>query len=177
MIEIIDNCVPVNHLRHMQSIMLNDSFPWFFNNTKVGFDVPAEQENYDCQFVHLFYKNLAPSSNFGDLIEPVLDVLRPSALIRIKANLTTCADGIYKYPPHVDLFDFDGKTAIFYLNTNNGYTEFDDGTKLESIENSLILFEGNQRHRAVGCTDENIRVNININWMEDYHIEDSKRTW
>lgn len=164
MIEIFDNCVPVNHLRHMQSIMLNDSFPWFFNNTKVGFDLPAEQEHYDCQFVHLFYKNLAPSSNYGDLIEPILDVLRPSAIVRIKANLTTCADAIYKYPPHVDLFDFDGKTAIFYLNSNNGYTEFETGEKVDSVENRLVVFDANTQHSGTTHTNGKARVVINFNY-------------
>ena len=44
--------------------------------------------------------------------------------------------------------------------------ELEDGTKLESIENSLVVFNGDIKHRSVGQTDENIRVNINIDWIE-----------
>ncbi len=164
MIEVIDNCVSQEHLHHMQNIMLNNSFPWFFSNTKVGNDLPSQQDNYDCQFIHLFYHNMKPSSNYGDLIEPVLDILQPSALVRIKANLTTCADKVYNYPPHVDFFNFNGKTAIFYLNTNNGYTEFASGEKVESVENRLVIFDGNMEHSGTTHTDAKTRAVINFNY-------------
>ena len=31
-------------------------------------------------------------------------------------------------------------TSVYYINTNNGYTEFNDGTKIESVENSSIIY-------------------------------------
>ena len=56
-------------------------------------------------------------------------------------------------------------TFVLSLNTNDGYTEFEDGTILESKENSIVIFDGAIKHRSVGQTDENIRVNININYV------------
>ena len=56
-------------------------------------------------------------------------------------------------------------TSIFYVNTNNGYTEFEDGTKVESVENRLVTFSLNMKHRGTSCTDEKTRVVINFNYF------------
>ena len=54
--------------------------------------------------------------------------------------------------------------ALFSLNTNNGYTEFENGKKIKSEENSLVIFPGHLKHRSVNQTDENKRINLNINF-------------
>ena len=53
--------------------------------------------------------------------------------------------------------------ALFSVNTNNGYTLFENGEKVVSVENQLVMFDGSIRHCSVAQTDENLRVNININ--------------
>ena len=57
-------------------------------------------------------------------------------------------------------------TAIFYLNSNNGYTEFEDGTKVESVANRFVSFPSTLKHRGTSCTDENVRVVINFNYFK-----------
>ena len=54
-------------------------------------------------------------------------------------------------------------TSIFYMNTNNGYTKFEDGTKVESVANRMVTFPANMKHAETSCTDEKIRVVINFN--------------
>ena len=56
-------------------------------------------------------------------------------------------------------------TSILYLNTNNGYTEFEDGTKVESVANRFISFPIETKHRGTSCTDKKIRVVINFNYL------------
>ena len=56
-------------------------------------------------------------------------------------------------------------TSIFYMNTNNGYTKFEDGTKIESVANRLVSFPSNMKHKGSSCTDEKIRVVINFNYF------------
>jgi hypothetical protein len=56
-------------------------------------------------------------------------------------------------------------TAIFYLNTCDGYTIFNDGDKIYSVENTLIIFPGRLLHCGTTCTNENRRLVININYM------------
>jgi hypothetical protein len=52
------------------------------------------------------------------------------------------------------------------LNTCNGYTLFADETKVESIENRFVMFDGHLEHTGVTCSDEPARFVINFNWYE-----------
>ena len=54
--------------------------------------------------------------------------------------------------------------AIYYFNTNNGYTLFENGDKVESIRNRLIMFKSNLRHTGTTCTDKPNRYVLNINY-------------
>ena len=57
------------------------------------------------------------------------------------------------------------KTAIFYINTNNGYTLFKDGTKVDSVQNTMLIFDGSLDHCGVSCTDQKRRIVLNINYV------------
>ena len=57
-------------------------------------------------------------------------------------------------------------TSIFYVNTNNGYTKFEDGTKVESVANRMLTFPANMKHIGTSCTDEQTRVVINFNYFK-----------
>ena len=55
-------------------------------------------------------------------------------------------------------------TAIFYINTNNGYTKLSDGTIVESKSNRLLTMSSNIEHLGTTCTDQKRRVVINLNY-------------
>ena len=57
-------------------------------------------------------------------------------------------------------------TAIFYVNTNNGYTKFEDETIVESVANRVVTFPANMKHTGTSCTDEKTRVIINFNYFK-----------
>jgi hypothetical protein len=65
---------------------------------------------------------------------------------------------------HTDSPDYH-KVALFSINTNNGYTLFENGDKFESKENTLLLFDGHLKHCSVAQIDSNLRINININYI------------
>ena len=56
------------------------------------------------------------------------------------------------------------KTAVFYINTNNGWTEFKKGGKVKSVANRIVIFDSKLEHSGVTCTDENKRVVMNFNY-------------
>ena len=56
------------------------------------------------------------------------------------------------------------KTSVFYVNTNNGGTIFQNGKKTKSKANRLVEFDSHQKHAAVDCTDQKVRVVINFNY-------------
>ena len=86
------------------------------------------------------------------------------AIQRIKANLNPRHHKIIKHGFHTDV-DYECNTAIFYLNTNNGYTEFEDGNKVPSVANRMIIFPSTVRHSGTTCTDAKRRVLINFNYF------------
>ena len=67
---------------------------------------------------------------------------------------------------HIDLTGQSSpqKTAIFYVNTNNGWTEFKKGGKVKSVANRIVIFDSNLEHQGVTCTDKKRRVVINFNY-------------
>ena len=76
------------------------------------------------------------------------------------------------YDLFADTENFDDEVAtkwtvsIFYINTNNGYTKFEDGTIVKSFANRLLTFPSNLKHCGTSCTDERTRVVINFNYFK-----------
>ena len=56
------------------------------------------------------------------------------------------------------------KTAVFYINTNNGWTYIKNGGKVKSVANRIVIFDSNLEHTGVTCTDEKRRVIVNFNY-------------
>ena len=57
-------------------------------------------------------------------------------------------------------------TAIYYVNTCDGFTEFEDGTKTEAVANRLVKFPANLKHRGVSQLDNRFKCVINFNFFE-----------
>ena len=53
-----------------------------------------------------------------------------------------------------------------YLNTNNGYTLFEDGTKIDSVANRLVTFNNSTKHSDLTNTcDEPYRLVLNVDYI------------
>lgn len=159
--KIIDDFLPYDKFIEIQKNMLGADIAWAFNSLAVRSEHVELSNLNNYQFTHTFYKQNCPRSNWINLLDPVIDILNPSAIVRIKANLMPRTDEQVIHDYHFDHEFFDGKIAIFYINTNNGYTIFEDGTKIDSIENRLVIFD-NIRHTGTTCTDQKVRCLINF---------------
>ena len=100
------------------------------------------------------------------MLIPLIEKINPSSLLRIKGNLTTRTKEIVEYGNHRDyeIKNESLKTAVFYINTNNGYTLFENGDKVDSVENRLVIFDTPMLHTGTSCTDEKTRVLLNFNF-------------
>jgi len=57
-------------------------------------------------------------------------------------------------------------TGIFYLNTNNGETIFENGERVKSVENTFVTFPSNLRHTGTTNTcNAAYRVVLNFNYF------------
>ncbi len=163
--QIDDNVLSKEYFDKLKTKLLSNDFPWFYNSYKVGegTEYSIDTPIYDYQFTHIFYSDYSPKSPFINLIEPLIQMINPKAIVRIKANLTTVTPNLITYAYHKD-FDFHGETAVFYINTNNGYTIFKNGERVESVENRLVRFNSQTFHAGTSCTDEKVRCVLNFNY-------------
>lgn len=156
--KVIDNFLPERIFNPFQEGMMSNSFPWYWADEKV----PDNNSYRNCQLVHTLYENNKPYSDWD--ISPVISQLKVKAIHRIKANLTLYTPEIYEYGLHTDV-DFQCYTAVYYLNTNDGYTIFEDGAKVESVANRILIFDSTKKHTGTTCTNAKRRVVLNLNYF------------
>ena len=92
--------------------------------------------------------------------------INPEKIYRIKANLTTKKETNHKALMHVDTNQEKIKTAVYYCNSNNGSTLFQNGKRIDSKANRIVIFDGHQKHCGVDCTDENVRGSDKLNYFD-----------
>lgn len=165
-IKVIDNFLSdLDFMNLERSILNNPNFYWQFNPCQVGdYDISNHDERVPFQFVHGMYRNSSHTSEYFDTLKPLIRKLKPQEILRIKVNLNTRTEKIIEGKLHVDT-NTDHKVGIFYLNTNNGYTLFTNGKKVDSVKNRMVLFDGSLLHTGTNCTDKQRRVVINFNYI------------
>jgi hypothetical protein len=156
--KIIDNFLHQEDFQKIESLYKDPYFPWFYNDHKV------EKRDEDFQFTHIIYENFVPNSQYFSLMDPLIKKLKCKSLVRIKVNLTVRSTEIKPSLFHVDN-DLDCNTAVFYLNTNNGKTMFENKEEVMSKKNRIVIFPSNLKHAGTTHTDEKIRAVININYF------------
>ena len=115
-------------------------------------------------FAFTIYAGSIVYPHFFDLFASTLEKLKVKALIRIKANCYPKTHEIYEHGMHTD-FKWTHKTALFSINTCDGYTKLEDGTKIDSIANRMLLFDGSEDHTSSTCTNQLSRMNVNFSYF------------
>jgi len=163
---VIDNFLEKSVFDAIKDAMMSNGFPWYYNNGVVHLTKNEDNIN-QYQFTHHFYEDNEPMSDFFKLIKPIIFKINPVSLIKAKANLNPRTEKFFEHGYHMDYENppSNQRTAVFYLNTNNGYTLIKDGTKIESVEYRFVSFKTDLLHTGSTCTDTNSRVLINFNYI------------
>ena len=170
--QIIDNFLPEEQFNNLHNLMMGGGMMWNYNDVV---DYQGGSQN-QFQLTHTFFRLIhGYVSPICNIIDPFTDPLKVGTYIRIKANLTpksteNCREGKFHYDhelvgsrlPDGTLISY---TAIYYVNTTNGYTLFQSGEKVKSVANRMAIFNSVKLHKAVSCTDEKRRVVINFNYF------------
>ena len=152
-----------SHLRIKESLEYKDF--WTYDPYIAG---SMSDQIKDGQLCHDFFSEMYRSPHI-EVLFPIIGRIKPMAIWRIKANLQLHGGEAYKSNWHYD-FTGDGypvenmETAIYYVNSNNGYTEFND-CKVESVANRMVFFPSNTKHRGVNATNVKARYVINFNYF------------
>ncbi len=164
MIKLIDDLLTYQEWQELHDYFLDCN--WVYHQHIVGEDEKVDH----FQFVH-FVQVATPFPTPIDnkplsTIQPVLKKLNIDFLLRAKVNLSTRTHEAIQTDFHCDT-EQNNLTAIYYLNTCNGKTRFEnpDIGDVDSVANRLLIFNSHQKHCTVTATDVKARVVININYL------------
>ena len=167
MMKVVDNFLPDYYFKQISNVILTNPFPWYWNDVTLYSSHDHHNPN-DYQFTHRIFDLVDGGilSNYYSLCDILQLRLGVRKLNRIKMNLRPQTFFHRKGGMHTDLSGLSSiqKTAVFYVNTNNGWTEFKKGGKVKSVANRIVIFDSNVEHQGVTCTDEKRRVVINFNY-------------
>lgn len=129
-------------------------------------------------FIHNFYRNNETTSEYAWIADIIVDaylkldkeiVNECTSLHHAKFNLFTGTEKRISYGFHQDIVHgYIHNSLIFYLDDSDGYTLFDDGSRIRSKTNRACIITGghNYKHASTNST-QGIRRNINI-VMKEY---------
>ena len=164
--EIYDDFLSEYQFKNFDTQIVNNAyFPWYYNDMVV-----TGKNDGGYQFTHgIFDLHVGGVvSDMFPLFTPLLEKLKVRHLVRIKLNLNPKTFFHHGGGWHVDYWPNDPfphtKTAVFYLNTNNGWTSFKKGGRVKSKSNRIVIFDSSLKHQGVTCTDNNRRVIVNFNY-------------
>ena len=164
--KIIDNFLDHQDFLEIKYIFESENIPWYCSKI-----ISSQEYNGDnFQLVHNMYSNHQFVNSGSKYTIKLINKIKPLGIFRIKANLRPKSNTIYdKDYFHVDKpkmveSKIQYSIGIFYLNTNNGFTILEDGTKIKSEENRMLFLSGDTKHYGTSATDSN-RMVINFNFV------------
>jgi hypothetical protein len=172
MIKVYDDFLDSEDFSEISSLVESSNLPWYFNRCITH----AKEERTFGQFTHTLYRvNEGVISEFApriiDLIITQINNVHSDfnvILLNSKMNLNVGRDDHYPIGTFHTDWQIPGsihKTAIFYLNTNDGFTKFESGKIVKSQANRIAIFDGEINHHGYTCTDQQTRIILNLNYL------------
>ena len=167
-IHIIDNFLPSNEFKPLQDMMMGHHLAWYYSDGTITYDNPKGS----FQFSTGFYEKGSPhiicniellSEKIKCCLDRLMEIEKVEKLYRIKANLNPKTLFHRGLGYHTDGFE-NGKTAILYVNTNNGWTHIKKCGKIKCVANRIVIFDCRHEHQGYTCTDQKARFLINFNY-------------
>ena len=155
MIDIKDNLLDEKVIKDLEWCLLsNTGIAWFIKGSN---------------FEHNFWSGIEYSNRYNDVCQAWIDMyIKPTALIKVKGKLYPKSKKIkeWKMNPDVHWKHENCMTSILHINTNNGYTKFENGEVVKSVRNRLVTFPAHLKHTGSTCTDKQYRCIINLNYYK-----------
>ena len=173
---VYENFLEESYFKELQGLLTSKDFPWFYMPRSGS---SLNHFDFDFMFFHSFY-HFKDGVNSG-FFEPLLPLIIKTGiqsgktnLMRVKANLYTNQSENMVHHKHTDYpEETDYKTAVFNLTTCDGGTIFYiDGKEefVESIENSIVIFDGPTEHAGVTQKNSNIRTLLNMDFNDGEYL-------
>jgi hypothetical protein len=173
--QVIDNFLhPKNFEFLRDEIIFNQYFPFYISEsvalskTQPGYDGNVENQNWNWFATHTVYDVIPTSDRFAKISDVFLTALGElemvKSLMRIKINFYPNTPSIKEHASHTD-YGFSHKSAVYSLNTCDGFTRMPNGDKVNSVANRIVIFDGGELHNSSTVTNVKGRFNIVLNWL------------
>jgi len=169
LIKIIDNFLDKSDFLQVKEALYSNNFPWFAHERANDASKFGEY-HFLHHLIHEGKLNSPKCKFVVDMISHKLALFHKKDIIvtRARASLFTVDKKSKGLGFHKDVLDsFDYKVLLFYMENSNGFTEFKDGKKVESVENRALIFDGHLEHQTLTQTNITFRRNINFNYRLD----------
>jgi len=165
MMKVIDDFLDKKDFLFIHNLIMNEPFPWFHMDSYKETGLEKDKTNNFSYYLHMLYDDNVPTSQYFEQIVPLIfDKIEFKSLIRVKVNSYARENKLIEHDLHTD-YDYSNTGAVLSINTCDGYTKFEDGTKVESVANRIVLFDASKPHCSTNTTNQQRRVNINFNYF------------
>jgi hypothetical protein len=164
---VYDNFLENRAFEYIESQVTNPgNLPFYIHDGVTG------DGDGDAFLGHTIYKDNEVKSEepYKFIKQEIFPKLNVGIFLRSKVNCYPKTHEVHEHKLHVD-YPFPHKTALLSINTCNGYTLLEDGTKLESIRNRMVVFDGDTLHASTTCSDKMFRFNIIFNYIEKSQLD------
>tara|TARA_R110002020_G_scaffold52204_2_gene147006 strand:- start:554 stop:1033 length:480 start_codon:yes stop_codon:yes gene_type:complete len=159
-LKIKNNFLPVKEFNDLKKLVFSNEFGWFYRQHQVE---EYKDQPYLCHSV--ISHGIVNSPFYESHFKCLLRELNANICSEIRVNLMVRDIERYKSAYHKDR-PYECKTAIFYINSNDGYTQFKKtNKKVLSEENKILIFNSQEQHRAVSPINIFARCVVNINYV------------
>ena len=166
--DIFENFLPAEYFNQLTGMFIaTKKFPWnYISTVAYGKESLSEKNSKLFYMIHTLYIDDKPDSPHFEYIEPLLksDKLKIKSLLRARVLLFPNTSIVHEHPLHTD-FNFSHNAILLYLNNCDGYTKFSDGTKVDSVENRLVKFDGSVLHSSSTTSNTKARFVLSINYV------------
>ena len=163
--KVIDDFLDKKDFLFIHNLIMNEPFPWFHMDSYKETGLEKDKTNNFSYYLHMLYDDNVPSSQYFEQIVPLIfNKIEFKSLIRVKVNSYARENKLIEHDLHTD-YDYSNTGAVLSINTCDGYTKFEDGTKVESVANRIVLFDASKPHCSTNTTNQQRRVNINFNYF------------
>lgn len=168
--KIIDNFLEQETFKEIKHKITEDDYTcWYYNldvhdlNFKDKEQVDHEDQLWNSFFCHPVYIQGPFSKHLEIIVETFSQKFDINMWATIRAYRYPHTEKIKEYHLRKD-HPFLHKSAILFFETCDAYLKMDDGTKIDNIENRIVLLE-DEYYSPTTVTNIKSNTHLNLNWL------------
>ena len=163
--QVIDNFLEEDYFEYLYNKITDQKkFGWQFQRKVATYEENENRNLNHFYWVHSLYYDYKIESEHYEDFHHLFRELKVQFLHRARCLLFVNQGVQHIHDRHIDT-PCTSNTALIYMNTNDGFTEFEDGERIDSIKNRLLLFDGSVPHSSSTPTDCRERMLISVTYL------------